>query len=110
MVRWITSHASYTEYFKPDFQLRTANFYVPGLFREGEFAVGITISRKIGRAVKRNKLKRRIKAWFRFWAVDLPTGFQLNLVAKPGAAELSWLELCAQLQQLVKQTEKKRSC
>lgn len=100
MVKWITSHASYTEFFKPDFQIRTAHFYVPGLLREGEAAVGITISRKIGKAIIRNKLKRRIRAWFYHNSGQFPEGFRLNLVAKPGAGELAWLELCSQLSEL----------
>jgi ribonuclease P protein component len=103
MVKWITSHATYQEFFKPDFQIRTAHFYVPGLFRAGDAAVGITISRKNGKAVKRNKLKRRIKAWFVHHSGQFPTGIMLNLVAKPGAAELSWPQLCLQLGELCSQ-------
>lgn len=100
MVRWIKSHASYTEFFKPDFQIRTAHFYVPGLWREGEAAIGITISRKVGKAVIRNKLKRRIRAWFGFFYAGFPANLRLNLVAKPGAGELSWPELCMELREL----------
>ncbi len=101
MVRWITSHANYIEFCKPDFQLRTANFYVPILGGKEGFAVGITISRKVGNAVHRNLLKRRIKAWFRLADAIFPAGYQLNLVAKKGAAELSWQDLSTQLSALV---------
>jgi len=100
MVRWITSHANYTEFFKPDYQLRTANFYVPVLIRDNELAVGITISRKVGNAVRRNLLKRRIKAWLRNSDSLYPSGYRNNLVAKRGAAELSWQDLSTQLSAL----------
>ncbi len=63
MVRWITSHSEYVDFYNPDFQFRTAYFYVPVLYSKGETAVGITIGRKIGNAVKRNLHKRIIKSW-----------------------------------------------
>ncbi len=97
MVRWITSHAEYTEFRNPDFYFRTANFYVPVLIRIGETALGITTSRRIGNAVRRNLLKRRIKAWIHQNEGQLPDGFKLVLVAKSGAGQLSWQELCNQL-------------
>lgn len=109
MVRWIRSHASYTEFFKPDFQLRTANFYVPVLIRDGDVAVGITISRKVGKATRRNKLKRRIKAWLRLENNIFPSGFTLNLVAKVGAAELPWQDLIKQLNELSVMLRKRKS-
>ncbi len=102
MVRWIKSHASYTEFFKPDYQIRTVHFYVPVLWREGEAAIGITLSRKVGKAVIRNKLKRRIRAWFIYNSAIFPANLRLNLVARPGAGELSWPELCMELDELSK--------
>ena len=54
MLQWITSHNEYADFFKPDFMIRSSYFYVPGLYREGEIAVGITISNKESKAVKRN--------------------------------------------------------
>ncbi|MDD4310338.1 MAG: ribonuclease P protein component [Candidatus Cloacimonetes bacterium] len=97
MVQWIKSHAHYADFKQPNFQLRTAHFYIPVLVCAGETAVGITISKKIGNAVRRNLLKRRIKAWIYQNHTLFTSGYQLNLVAKRGAAELSWLDLCAQL-------------
>ncbi|MCK9309181.1 MAG: ribonuclease P protein component [Candidatus Cloacimonetes bacterium] len=101
MVRWITSHAEYTEFRNPDFQLRTAYFYVPGLNRVDETAVGITISRKVGNAVCRNLLKRRIKAWIRENITLIPEGFKLVISAKNGAGELSWQGLSEQMSTLI---------
>lgn len=97
MVRWIKSHAHYCQFKQADFQVRTAYFYVPVLIREGDPAIGITISRKIGNAVVRNLLKRRIKAWIRANSTQFPNGMQLNLVAKSITGELVWPELCVQL-------------
>ncbi|MDY0152299.1 MAG: ribonuclease P protein component [Candidatus Cloacimonas sp.] len=107
MVWWIKSHAHYGQFKQADFQIRTAFFYVPVLIREGEPAVGITISRKVGNAVVRNLLKRRIKAWTLAHAESIPSGFQFNLVAKSNAGELSWLDLCAQLSSLCATLQKR---
>jgi ribonuclease P protein component len=56
--------------------------------------------KKIGNAVRRNKLKRRIKSWFRENEALLPTGLKVNLIAREGAAELSWTELSSELNDL----------
>lgn len=105
MLRWITSHSEYAEFFQPDFQLRTAYFYVPVLYTEGETAVGITISRKIGKAVKRNLLKRRIKSWLRSNRDNLPLGYRFNLVAKKGASDLEWQQLSSELSKIAVQLQ-----
>lgn len=63
--------------------------------------MGITISKKVGNAVKRNRLKRRIKAWLRGHHSHYPLGQKLNIIARKGAAELSWQELGLELQALL---------
>ena len=107
MVRWITSHSEYVDFYNPDFQFRTAYFYVPVLYSKGETAVGITIGRKIGNAVKRNLLKRRIKSWLYYNKEKLPIGFRFNLVARIGAADLQWLELSQELLKVITQINTK---
>ncbi|HNV93045.1 MAG: ribonuclease P protein component [Candidatus Cloacimonetes bacterium] len=107
MVRWITSHSEYVDFYNPDFQFRTAYFYVPVLYSKGETAVGITIGRKIGNAVKRNLLKRRIKSWLYSNQEKLPIGFRFNLVARIGAADLQWLELSQELLKVITQINTK---
>ena len=100
MVLWITAHSDYTKFRNPDLYLRTASFYVPVLLGEGAAQVGITISRKVGKAVQRNLLKRRIKSWVRSQAISLPSGCKINLIARPVASQLSWDDLCHELEQV----------
>ena len=63
--------------------------------------LGITVSRKVGGAVIRNRVKRRIREWFRSWKVDLDQSFDLVIIAKPGAAALKSPELQQELSELM---------
>ena len=99
MLGWIKQHAEYQRFLQPDFTVRTAHFFVPVLQGEERFDIGITISKKIGNAVLRNKLRRRIKSWAR-QQDRLPVS-KINVVARAGAGILSWAELCAELDQII---------
>lgn len=48
---------------------------------------GITVSKKIGNAVKRNKVRRRIYEAFRQYEPSLKSGFDIVIVAKASAVE-----------------------
>ena len=95
MLSWIKRHSEYQRFSEAQFSVRTAHFYVPVLPSETDFQLGITLRKKIGKAVTRNLVKRRIKAWFR-QQNDLPF-CKVNLVARIGVGSLDWQELCAEL-------------
>ncbi|HXX70052.1 MAG TPA: ribonuclease P protein component [Polyangiaceae bacterium] len=50
--------------------------------------LGLVVSRKIGTAVCRNRIKRICRECFRTWPDLLPPGTDLIAIAKPGAQEL----------------------
>ena len=58
---------------------------------EGELApgprLGLAVSRKVGGAVARNRLKRRLRDAFDGLAADARPGYDYVLVARPGLAE-----------------------
>lgn len=73
--------------------------------RETRFGrVGLTVSRRVGGAVVRNRLKRRLREWYRRSALPgaLPAGAPLDVVviARPSAAGLSFQALSADLDAL----------
>lgn len=51
---------------------------------------GITVSKKLGKAVKRNKVRRRIYEAFRLYEPSLKTGFDIVIVAKVSSAEAAF--------------------
>ncbi len=50
--------------------------------------LGISVGRRIGRAVQRNRVKRAIREAFRALSPDLPAGRDYVIVARPGAEDL----------------------
>lgn len=101
MLRRITKHKEYGEFRNPDLFLRSTLFYAAVLYSPSEFALGITIGKKVGKAHTRNLLKRRIKGWMQLHKDVLPLGCKVNLIARPGAGELTWQELCKELDMLL---------
>jgi ribonuclease P protein component len=64
----------------------------------GAARLGISVSRKVGNAVCRNRIKRRLREFFRVHRQELPAGVDLSVVAKPGAAALDHAEFIQELQ------------
>ncbi|SHH36472.1 ribonuclease P protein component [Anaerosphaera aminiphila DSM 21120] len=55
--------------------------------------VGFTITKKIGNAVTRNKIKRRLKEIYRECSGELKNGYDYVFVVKKGVDKLSFNEL-----------------
>lgn len=65
-------------------------------------ALGLTVSRKVGRAVRRNRVKRRVREWFRHHRGELPPRSDVVVIARPGAAELRNSEIERELSGLLR--------
>ncbi len=50
--------------------------------------LGIVVTKKIGNAVQRNRIKRVCRECFRAWTDLVPDGIDLVVIARAGAAEL----------------------
>jgi len=60
-------------------------------FAAMESKVGITVSKKIGNAVVRNKTKRRIRAFLREYSFSKEVRFLCNIIALPSVVNAEWV-------------------
>ena len=64
--------------------------------------IGITVSRKVGGAVLRNRVKRWIRECVRRQRPEFTPTLDLVIVARPGAAEASQAGVCRELTALAR--------
>ena len=67
--------------------------------------LGITVSKKIGTAVVRNRTRRRIKEAYRSIEERLPGGYNFVIVARSGAVNKKMPELRSSVLKLLKKTD-----
>lgn len=71
------------------------------LASESPTRLGITVTRKIGNAVMRNRIKRLVREAFRRNRSRLPSGLDLVWVAKQQAAEVEYADVVADFEALI---------
>jgi ribonuclease P protein component len=76
------------------------------LFKPGRLdhsRLGITVTRKVAKAASRNKIKRLVREYFRLNRQQLNQNWDINIVAKKKAADLSAEKVFSSLQDLFEQ-------
>jgi ribonuclease P protein component len=68
--------------------------------------LGVTVSRRVGNAVTRNRVKRRIREWFRKVRSELATDTEIVVIARREAAEIDWRSMTTDLTQLVERANR----
>jgi len=63
--------------------------------------IGITASRKVGNAVVRNRIKRRVREWYRRHRCELRGDEDVVVIARKPAARLAGVEIDAMLCRLL---------
>jgi ribonuclease P protein component len=66
----------------------------------GSARLGVTVSKKVGKAVVRNRVKRWLRESFRLSGVR-PLATDVVVIAKPSSAESGYHALAAELRQLL---------
>lgn len=62
----------------------------------GRHRLGLTVSRKVGCAVTRNRIKRRFREIFRRFAGEIPGHYDIVVNVRSGCADASYHELRAE--------------
>lgn len=65
--------------------------------RLGITRLGITVSKRTGNAVKRNRIKRLIREFYRVHKAHLPQGYDIVIIAKKGADHLDFWKIKQEL-------------
>jgi len=71
--------------------------------------LGITVSRKVGRAVVRNRVKRRIREWFRVRQGSLGAGLDWVVIGRSAAARLGHEAAADELSRLARAAVQSRA-
>ena len=81
---------------------RTRHFTV--IFKQNRLDInrlGITVGKKIGNAVKRNKVKRLIREFYRIHKDSFPQGYDIVVIAKKGADGLAYWKIKEELGEII---------
>lgn len=71
--------------------------------------VGLTVSSKVGNAVVRNRVRRRLRELFRRGQATLPPGLDIVVIARHGAAEADFARLQRSYEQLARDVRRRRA-
>ena len=70
--------------------------------------LGVTVSKRVGNSVIRNRVKRRIREWFRHTREGLPDGSDIVVIARQTARDLSGPEVAVVLDRTIHGAETRR--
>jgi ribonuclease P protein component len=90
----IRKHNIYQLLFRKGRRIALPHFVIYYSIREHDSSrLGITVSRKVGNAVIRNHCKRQLKEFFRSIRHLLHPTLDISILARPGAARLTSLQV-----------------
>ena len=85
----LRKRAEYLRLSRAGASIQSANFVIVTRMNDrSESRLGITVSSKVGNSVIRNRIKRRVREYFRRHHAELPEGTDILIIARKTAAGL----------------------
>ena len=81
-------------------RLRTPHFYIQIIVKNEGLRLGVTVTKRIGNAVERNRVKRLVREFFRLNFDRLPSAADISVVARRDAASLNLAAVTEELKLL----------
>ena len=76
---------------------------------EGPARVGFTVSKKVGNAVERNRVRRRLREMVRLLPLPLTSGHDYVLVGRRAALTLPFARMAEEFEGALKRVQKRRA-
>jgi ribonuclease P protein component len=97
----ITNHSRYRAIYQQGVWTSSRHFTTITCCNDrGTRRLGITVTKKTGNAVKRNRIKRLIREFFRLNKSLFPAGYDVIVMAKRNMSPLKYQEACRELTEL----------
>ncbi len=90
-MKWIKKKQDFQEIYQNGRKVVGEYFVIIFLCNSGDLKAGIVVSKKVGKAVLRNKMKRRIRAYFREknWNLSL----KMIILTRHQSGNITWKQL-----------------
>ncbi|WP_368502930.1 ribonuclease P protein component [Alkalihalophilus sp. As8PL] len=100
----IKKNEEFSSVFKKGQSVANRQFVLYSLKKEGQanFRIGLSVSKKVGNAVVRNRIKRYVRTVFLTYQEELPPNYDFVIIARHPVAEMDFHQVESSLKHVLK--------